>query len=84
MDDIRLIVACNIIRLRTGAGMTQAELGEKLNYSDKTISKWERAESLPDASVLKQIGELFHVSVDDLAQLPRSLGKAQGRQDRRP
>lgn len=66
MDDIKLAVASNIIRLRTDAGMTQVELGEKLNYSDKTISKWERAESLPDAFVLKQIGELFDVSVDYL------------------
>ncbi|HBR09028.1 MAG TPA: hypothetical protein DD735_09080 [Clostridiales bacterium] len=66
MDEARLAVASNLIRLRTDAGMTQAELGEKLNYSDKTISKWERAEAIPDAFVLKQIGELFHVSVDFL------------------
>lgn len=44
--------------------MTQLELGEKLNYSDKAISKWERAESIPDAYILKQMSELFHVSVD--------------------
>lgn len=66
MEEVRLAVASNIIRLRTDAGMTQAELGDKLNYSDKTISKWERAEAIPDALVLKQIGELFHVSVDYL------------------
>jgi len=66
MDELKLIFASNLIRLRTAAGMTQAELGEKLNYSDKTISKWERAESIPDAYVLKQIGAIFEVSVDDL------------------
>lgn len=66
MDELKLIFASNLIRLRTTAGMTQAELGEKLNYSDKTISKWERAESIPDAYVLKQIGTIFEVSVDDL------------------
>ena len=66
MDDLKLIFASNLIRLRTAAGMTQAELGEKLNYSDKTISKWERAESIPDAFVLKQIGAIFEVSVDAL------------------
>lgn len=66
MDELKLIFASNLIRLRTTAGMTQAELGEKLNYSDKTISKWERAESIPDAYVLKQIGAIFEVSVDDL------------------
>ena len=66
MDELKPIIAGNIIRLRLSAGMTQAELGEKLNYSDKTISKWERAESMPDAAVLKKLSELFGVSVDSL------------------
>ena len=46
--------------------MTQAQLGEQLNYSDKSVSKWERGESLPDAYVLKHMSELFGVSVDDI------------------
>ena len=66
LEELKLITASNIINLRTQAGMTQAELGSKLNYSDKTISKWERAEAIPDAFVLKQLGELFGVSVDNL------------------
>ena len=66
MDEIKASFASNLIRLRTDAGMTQAELGEKLHYSDKTVSKWERAESVPDAYVLTEIGRLFGVSVDDL------------------
>lgn len=66
MVDLKLIIASNIIKLRTDAGMTQSDLGEKLNYSDKSISKWERAESLPDASVIKQMSEIFGVSVDYL------------------
>lgn len=68
MDELKLIFASNLIKLRTNAGMTQVELGEKLNYSDKTISKWERAESIPDAFVLKQIGAIFSVSVDSLLE----------------
>ena len=72
LEELKLITASNIINLRTQAGMTQAELGSKLNYSDKTISKWERAEAIPDAFVLKQMGELFGVSVDNLL---RSLRK---------
>lgn len=44
--------------------MTQAELGELLSYSDKSISKWERAEAIPDAFVLKSMSEIFGVSVD--------------------
>lgn len=66
MDELKNIVAKNIIELRTLSKLTQFELGEKLNYSDKTISKWERAEAIPDAYVLKQLSELFGVSVDYL------------------
>ena len=66
LEELKLITASNLINLRTNAGMTQAELGAMLNYSDKTISKWERAEAIPDAFVLKQLGEIFHVSVDSL------------------
>ncbi len=64
MEDIKAIVAKNITELRILNNMTQLELGEKLNYSDKTISKWERAESTPDVSVLVALAELFGVSLD--------------------
>ncbi|MBQ9515630.1 MAG: helix-turn-helix transcriptional regulator, partial [Ruminococcus sp.] len=53
MDDFKKIVAENIIKLRTSLGMTQAQLGEELSYSDKSVSKWERGESIPDVYVLK-------------------------------
>lgn len=66
MEDLKIIVASNISRLRKAANMTQAELAEKINYSDKSVSKWERAEALPDLSVTKQIAALFGVSVDFL------------------
>ncbi|MBE6632537.1 MAG: helix-turn-helix transcriptional regulator [Ruminococcaceae bacterium] len=68
MRDIKNIVAKNITELRTSNNMTQIELGEKLNYSDKTISKWERAESSPDISVLVEIAELFGVTLDYLVK----------------
>ena len=66
MDDLKQIIANNIIKLRKEKKYTQAEFAQKLNYSDKAISKWERAESVPDISVLKQISDLFGVSVDFL------------------
>ena len=66
LSELKLISASNIINLRTAHGMTQAELGAKLNYSDKTISKWERGEAIPDACVLVQMAELFGVTVDEL------------------
>lgn len=66
MDELKLVVASNLIFLRQKAGLTQAELGEKLNYSDKTVSKWERAESIPDAYVLTCIAKIYDVTVDDI------------------
>ena len=68
MEDIKNIVAKNITELRLLNNMTQMELAEKLNYSDKTISKWERAESSPDISVLVEIANLFGVSLDYLVR----------------
>lgn len=66
LSELKLVSASNIIKLRTEHGMTQAELGAKLNYSDKTISKWERGEAIPDAFVLLEMAEIFGVSVDYL------------------
>jgi len=83
MDDLKVITASNIINLRTAKGMTQAELGELLNYSDKSVSKWERAEAVPDAYVLKKMCGLFGVTVDyilnshDSWEKPESFKKAE-------
>lgn len=66
LSELKRISAGNIIKLRTDAGLTQAELGAMLNYSDKTISKWERGEAIPDAYVLTQMAEIFGVTVDNI------------------
>jgi transcriptional regulator with XRE-family HTH domain len=66
MEDLKLIIAKNITELRKQQDMTQAELAEKLNYSDKAVSKWERGESIPDVTVLKAIADMFGVKVDFL------------------
>lgn len=66
MEELRLVVASRLIKLRQQAGMTQAELGQKLNYSDKSVSKWERGEAIPDAYVLTQIAAIYGVTVDSL------------------
>ena len=66
--ELKSVIAKNIAVLRTANGMTQVELAEKLNYSDKAVSKWERGESIPDIIVLKQIADMFSVSVDYLLQ----------------
>ncbi len=66
MEDIKPIIAKNIIQLRQKARMTQSDLAQRLNYSDKAISKWERGESVPDVTVLAAIAELFGVPLDYL------------------
>jgi len=68
LQDLKHIIAKNIASLRREREMTQFELAEKLNYSDKAISKWERGESVPDIVVLKQIADLFGVTVDWLLE----------------
>lgn len=68
MEDMKQIIAKNIATLRQASGMTQLELAEKLNYTDKAISKWERGDSIPDVTVLKLIADLFGVSLDYLLE----------------
>ena len=63
---LREIIAKNLTELRRKNSMTQADLAEHLNYTDKAVSKWERAESIPDVVILKQIASLFGVTVDYL------------------
>ena len=73
MDETELaqVIGKNITRLRKTANMTQLELAEKLNYSDKSVSKWEQGNGIPDVRILMQIAELFGVSLDDLVHEQR-------------
>lgn len=66
MEDLKHIIAHNLSELRRSASMTQIDLAERLHYSDKAVSKWERGESIPDVGVLKEIADLFGVTVDYL------------------
>ena len=66
MEDLKSTVAKNLKELRTLSGLTQGELAERINYSDKAVSKWERGESLPDVQILKQLADMYGVSVDFL------------------
>ena len=68
MSELKSIIAKNIAELRRERGLTQLELAERLNYSDKSISKWERAEAVPDVAVLKEIADLFGVSLDYMVE----------------
>ena len=64
--DIKENLAKNLTACRKAFNLTQAELAEKLNYSDKAISKWERGESVPDIVVLKQLSVFYGISIDKL------------------
>lgn len=71
LDDVKDIIAENLVRLRTKANLTQLQLAEILNYSDKAVSKWERGESIPDIRVLMQIAGVYNVNLDDIVCRPQ-------------
>ncbi|MDE7380355.1 MAG: helix-turn-helix domain-containing protein [Clostridia bacterium] len=68
MSDLKEIIAANLTRLRQQAGLTQLQLADMLNYSDKAVSKWERGESIPDLRVLIQLAEIYHITLDDIVK----------------
>ena len=64
MENIREIVVKNLIELRKKNKLTQLELGRKINYSDKAISRWEKGEVLPDIEVLDLIASVYGVEIE--------------------
>jgi len=73
LEKLKYQIGANISTQRKHAGLTQAGLAEKLNYSDKAVSKWERGESIPDVLTLMQLSELFGITVNDLLSDPNAL-----------
>ncbi len=84
MDDekIRYQIGANIASGRKKIGLTQAGLAEKLNYSDKAVSKWERGESIPDVIILMHLAELFGVTVNELLSDPEAPSDHPGKLER--
>ena len=68
-EELKSRVGANIARLRRERGLTQAELAERINYSDKAVSKWERAESLPDVLTLISLAEQLSTDLNTLTGL---------------
>ena len=64
MENLKENLAKNLIKLRKANNLTQLDLANKLNYSDKAISKWERGESMPDVEMLYTIAQMFDVTID--------------------
>lgn len=66
MDELKETIAKNLVELRTRASLTQLQLAEMLNYSDKAVSKWERGEAIPDVRVLIKLSKIYNITVDDI------------------
>ena len=66
MTNYEAAFAANLRRLRKAAGMTQAELGRAIGYSEKSVSKWECASGIPDVTGLFALSQALCVSVDAL------------------
>ena len=77
-EKLKYLIGRNIAAHRKRCGLTQAGLAEKLNYSDKAVSKWERGESVPDVITLVQLAEQFEITVDDLLRDPNELPEETG------
>ena len=66
MNNVKEMLPKNLVKLRSESKMTQSEVAEKLNYTDKSVSKWERGEAIPPIDVLKDLADLYGVSLDYL------------------
>lgn len=77
-EKLRRLIAENIAYYRKQNGDTQADLAEKLNYSDKSVSKWERGDGTPDVFILAKIASLYDITVQDLLRekkVPKSRSR---------
>ena len=77
-EKLKSQLGANIVAYRKRSGLTQAKLAERLNYSDKAVSKWERGESVPDVLTLVQLAELFGITVDELLRDPNEIPQHTG------
>ncbi len=68
MDELKETIAKNLVHLRTQAKLTQLQLAQMLDYSDKAVSKWERGEAIPDIRVLVQLAQFYNVTLDDIVR----------------
>ncbi len=57
-----------LLRLRKEKGMTQKQIADMMNISDKTISKWERGQGCPDVSLLKELSNIYDINIEQLLE----------------
>lgn len=77
-EKLKMQVGSNIAAYRKRAGMTQADLAQRINYTDKAVSKWERGESMPDVQTLVQLAKLYSITLDELVADPDALPENTG------
>lgn len=65
-NNVQQTLINNMIALRKSNGLTQVELGERINYSDKTVSKWEKGDSCPNIEAICRIANFYGITVDEL------------------
>jgi transcriptional regulator with XRE-family HTH domain len=68
MENIRNIVAKNLVTLRKEKGLTQLELAQKINFSDKALSRWEKGEVLPDIETIEKLSNVYNVSISSILE----------------
>ena len=81
-EQLRQTIAERIAFYRKRMGMTQLELAERINYSDKSVSKWERGDGVPDVYILVQLAELFGVRIHDLVSAEEPPSQPKGTKGR--
>ena len=62
--EINQKIAKNLLYYRKAAGLTQAEVAERIHYSDKSVSKWESGNGVPDVYTLVQLAQLYGVNIN--------------------
>ena len=60
------IIAAKISQRRKELGLTQKELAEKLNISDKTLSRWETGKQIPDSLTIPEIAKVLDISINEI------------------
>ena len=73
-NNVKKTIAKNLVELRKSRKFTQQELAARLNYSDKAISRWEHAETLPDIETLCKVCDIYGVKFEYLLQEQQPTG----------
>lgn len=81
MNELNKIIANNLSTLRKKSELTQLQLAEKLNYSDKAVSKWEKGDCVPNVYVIMTLAEFYGVKVQDIVYENKSVAPRKNRKN---